>query len=276
MADEHPLTWRREGAFDPAEAGKLLGRMGHGGFLGMRYGNHGPDWFEAELPWREDLVGAGNSGVLASGPIISLFDNCTRWRSGPGAASCRMSRWTCASTMSARPCRAQRDRAGRMLSATRRSGVRARAGPRWRRADPLAHAAAIFGAGRQRMSVLPPFVLPPFALAMGMALSDSDGEAPVVTMQFGPHSEGRPGFLHGGAIGGLLEMAGFAALATHLGQRGIEQRMKPINISIEYLRAGCPIRCMRWARCCAPGAAWPTCGWKPGRPTGPRPSPVAG
>ncbi|GHD00011.1 PaaI family thioesterase [Novosphingobium pokkalii] len=77
MADEHPLTWRREGAFDPAEAGKLLGRMGHGGFLGMRYGNHGPDWFEAELPWREDLVGAGNSGVLASGPIISLFDNCT-------------------------------------------------------------------------------------------------------------------------------------------------------------------------------------------------------
>lgn len=77
MADEHPLSWRREGAFDPAEAGKLLGRMGHGGFLGMRYGNHGPDWFEAELPWREDLVGAGNSGVLASGPIISLFDNCT-------------------------------------------------------------------------------------------------------------------------------------------------------------------------------------------------------
>ncbi|GHD00006.1 PaaI family thioesterase [Novosphingobium pokkalii] len=90
------------------------------------------------------------------------------------------------------------------------------------------------------MSVPPPFGLPPFALAMGMALSDSDGEAPVVTMQFGPHSEGRPGFLHGGAIGGLLEMAGFAALATHLGQRGIEQRMKPINISIEYLRAGLP------------------------------------
>ncbi|NMN07493.1 MULTISPECIES: PaaI family thioesterase [unclassified Novosphingobium] len=90
------------------------------------------------------------------------------------------------------------------------------------------------------MSDRPAFILPPFALAMGMALSTDDDGNPIVTMQFGSHSEGRPGFLHGGAIGGLLEMAGFAALATDHARRGVEQRMKPINISIEYLRAGLP------------------------------------
>ncbi len=68
-------------AFDPAVASKLLTRFGHGGWLGMRYHAHGDGWVELALPWREDLVGiAGNgpgSGILASGPIISLMDNAT-------------------------------------------------------------------------------------------------------------------------------------------------------------------------------------------------------
>jgi acyl-coenzyme A thioesterase PaaI-like protein len=29
------------------------------------------------LPWREDLIGVPESGVLASGPIITLLDNAT-------------------------------------------------------------------------------------------------------------------------------------------------------------------------------------------------------
>jgi len=32
---------------------------------------------ELALPWREDLVGVEETGVLASGPIISLLDNAT-------------------------------------------------------------------------------------------------------------------------------------------------------------------------------------------------------
>ncbi|MET3472596.1 uncharacterized protein (TIGR00369 family) [Novosphingobium sp. 1529] len=92
--------------------------------------------------------------------------------------------------------------------------------------------------GQRDGSVL--FTLPPFALAMGMTLAADEDSSPIVTMQFGAHSEGRPGFLHGGAIGGLLEMAGFAALSAHLARNGVNQRMKPINISIEYLRAGLP------------------------------------
>uniref|UniRef100_UPI0025D740E4 PaaI family thioesterase n=1 Tax=Novosphingobium sp. TaxID=1874826 RepID=UPI0025D740E4 len=32
---------------------------------------------ELELPWRDELVGVAETGVLASGPIISLMDNAT-------------------------------------------------------------------------------------------------------------------------------------------------------------------------------------------------------
>lgn len=63
--------------FDPARASKLTGRHGHGGWLGIAYHAHGPDWAELSLPWREELVGVAETGVLASGPIISLMDNAT-------------------------------------------------------------------------------------------------------------------------------------------------------------------------------------------------------
>ena len=55
----------------------MLTRFGHGGWLDMRYHAHGADWVELALPWREELVGLASSGVLASGPIISLMDNAT-------------------------------------------------------------------------------------------------------------------------------------------------------------------------------------------------------
>lgn len=64
-------------AFDPARAANMMTRFGHGGWLGMRYHGHGEDWVELALPWREELVGVAASGVLASGPIISLMDNAT-------------------------------------------------------------------------------------------------------------------------------------------------------------------------------------------------------
>jgi uncharacterized protein (TIGR00369 family) len=51
--------------------------FGHTGFLGVRYRTHAENWIELELPWREDLVGDPETGVLASGPIVSLLDNAT-------------------------------------------------------------------------------------------------------------------------------------------------------------------------------------------------------
>ena len=53
------------------------GQSGHGEFLGIAYRDHGPDWVELSLDWREDLVGDPETGVLASGPVISLLDTAT-------------------------------------------------------------------------------------------------------------------------------------------------------------------------------------------------------
>ena len=48
--------------------------FGHSGWLGMRYSQHGENWVELELPWREDLIGEADRPILASGPIVSLMD----------------------------------------------------------------------------------------------------------------------------------------------------------------------------------------------------------
>jgi uncharacterized protein (TIGR00369 family) len=50
---------------------------GHGGRLGLAYRDHGADWCELELPWRADLVGDAETGVLASGPIVAMMDVAT-------------------------------------------------------------------------------------------------------------------------------------------------------------------------------------------------------
>ena len=67
----------RDAAFDPSLASRFMTRHGHGGWLGLNYHGHGADWVELALPWREELVGVAATGVLASGPIISLMDNAT-------------------------------------------------------------------------------------------------------------------------------------------------------------------------------------------------------
>ena len=64
-------------AFEPSRFGKFMMKHGHTGFIGMQYRDHGDNWVELGLPWREDLVGLPETGVLASGPIISLLDNAT-------------------------------------------------------------------------------------------------------------------------------------------------------------------------------------------------------
>lgn len=48
---------------------------------------------------------------------------------------------------------------------------------------------------------------------------------------------GRPGFLHGGAMSGLMEMAAVAAL-RELERRGEPARLKPVNVQVEFMRGG--------------------------------------
>lgn len=68
-----PPDW----VFDPRVAAHVMNGRGHGGFLGIHYLAHGDNWVELSLPWREDLVGVPETGVIASGPIIALLDNAT-------------------------------------------------------------------------------------------------------------------------------------------------------------------------------------------------------
>lgn len=51
--------------------------LGQGGALGIRYHAHGADWTELTLPYDEKLVGNLGTGVVASGPILSLMDMAT-------------------------------------------------------------------------------------------------------------------------------------------------------------------------------------------------------
>ena len=77
--------------------------------------------------------------------------------------------------------------------------------------------------------------LPPYADLLGLTQDGDD--ATILIMPFGNDVLGRPGFLHGGAIGGLLEMAAIVALKVALEEEG-GGRIKPINVTVDFMRGG--------------------------------------
>ncbi|MGT2513697.1 PaaI family thioesterase [Sphingomonas panni] len=76
----------------------------------------------------------------------------------------------------------------------------------------------------------------PYADLLGLTFATDAQGNPLVTMEFGRDVLGRPGFVHGGAIGGMLEMAAWAALRAALGEE--ETVIKPINVTIDFMRGG--------------------------------------
>lgn len=78
-------------------------------------------------------------------------------------------------------------------------------------------------------------MLPPYAALLGLSVVTGD-DGPVLVMPFTADHMGRPGFLHGGAIGGLLEMAAIVALRHALADGAV--RIKPINLTVDYMRGG--------------------------------------
>ena len=77
--------------------------------------------------------------------------------------------------------------------------------------------------------------LPPYARLLDLRIIDGADGLQVV-MPFSNEVLGRPGFLHGGAIAGLLEFAAFTALARALGAE--QATMKPVTITVDYMRGG--------------------------------------
>ena len=54
--------------------------------------------------------------------------------------------------------------------------------------------------------------LTPYAATLGLAVDRIEGGVPILRVAFSDAVQGRPGALHGGAISGLLETAGYVLL----------------------------------------------------------------
>ena len=77
----------------------------------------------------------------------------------------------------------------------------------------------------------------PYAGRLGIVTHHEAGAAPICAMPPGHHVEGRPSFLHGGAIAGLLEIAAYAAIEQAFDEDERAQ-VKPISVNVEYMRNG--------------------------------------
>jgi uncharacterized protein (TIGR00369 family) len=80
--------------------------------------------------------------------------------------------------------------------------------------------------------------LPPYARFLGISTRRSDDGALEFVMPFADVVLGRPGYVHGGALAGLLEFAAFGALFEALGTRDSSGgvTVKPINVTVQYMR----------------------------------------
>jgi uncharacterized protein (TIGR00369 family) len=78
--------------------------------------------------------------------------------------------------------------------------------------------------------------LPPYADLLGLSATRRDG-ALVWLMPFREEVVGRPGYLHGGAIAGLLEFAALGAVYDALGEAE-GRSVKPINVTVDFMRGG--------------------------------------
>ena len=77
--------------------------------------------------------------------------------------------------------------------------------------------------------------LPPYARFLGISTRRSEENELHFVMPFGDVVLGRPGYVHGGALAGLLELAAYGALREALGaQDGV--KIKPINVTVQYMR----------------------------------------
>jgi uncharacterized protein (TIGR00369 family) len=80
--------------------------------------------------------------------------------------------------------------------------------------------------------------LPPYAATIGI-VAEAGADGPVLQLPFAECLLGRPGFLHGGMLAGLLELAATVQLRHILGDE--EARIELVTITIDYLRAGHPV-----------------------------------
>jgi acyl-coenzyme A thioesterase PaaI-like protein len=78
--------------------------------------------------------------------------------------------------------------------------------------------------------------LPPYAELLHLRAEQGEDGKGLFVMPFHDDVVGRPGYLHGGAIAGLLEFAAYGELTRALEGRGL--RPKPISVTVDFLLGG--------------------------------------
>lgn len=86
----------------------------------------------------------------------------------------------------------------------------------------------------------------PYAKLLGVREITGDDETIVLLLPADPKLEGRQGFLYGGVIGSLLELACLDAIGRELGDP--ERRPKPIDMTFDFLRGGLMVDTFAQAR----------------------------
>lgn len=81
----------------------------------------------------------------------------------------------------------------------------------------------------------------PYAATLGLSYAVAGGEL-VVTMPFAEALVGQPfpPRLHGGTVAGLMEITATAALLVALPKDEPLPGLKPVTVTVDYLRAGAP------------------------------------
>jgi acyl-coenzyme A thioesterase PaaI-like protein len=81
----------------------------------------------------------------------------------------------------------------------------------------------------------------PYAAYLGLHYA-VHGRELVITMPYAEHLVGQPypPRLHGGTVAGLLEIAATATLLIRLPRDEPLPAVKPVNVTVDYLRAGAP------------------------------------
>ena len=71
------MTHPTETEFDPVKLIKMMANNGHNALIGALYHAHGDGWCELAIPYDARLASDATTGIMASGPILTMMDMVT-------------------------------------------------------------------------------------------------------------------------------------------------------------------------------------------------------
>ncbi|MEI6486090.1 MAG: PaaI family thioesterase [Sphingomonadales bacterium] len=80
----------------------------------------------------------------------------------------------------------------------------------------------------------------PYAALLDLSF-ERDGDDLQLVMPFAETLIGSPGRLHGGSIGGLLELAGLLTVIAAQPEGEALPRVRPVTVTVDFMREGAPL-----------------------------------